>query len=84
MPLVTRVEDLKLRRVHETGRTTVSGRLIVEPDWFLREAAGEKQPEYPGLTMAEYRRRKQEQLKAVIIAAALLVLVLLAVGVWIL
>ena len=79
MGLVLRVDDLK-----KNQRQTVSGALIVEPDWFLREAAGVKRPECPGLTMAEYRTRKARRRRAIKQAAVVLAAVALIVAVFVL
>ena len=79
MGLVLRVDDLKKNQRH-----TVSGALIVEPDWFLREAAGVKRPEFPGLTMTEYRERKAKRRRAIKQAVLVLAAVGLVVAVWVL
>ena len=75
---VLRVEDL----THH--RRTVSGRLIVEPDWFLREAAGVRSPRHAGETMGQYRERKAKRRRVLIQAGWVLLTValLVAMRVW--
>lgn len=67
-------------------RRTASGAVIAEPDWFLKEAAGVREPEHPGETMTEYRARKAQEMrvyKAVAIGCAVLLAVAFALKSWV-
>lgn len=78
MPLALRVEDVRKQR------QTLSGCLFVEPDWFLREAAGVKQPIHAGETMSEYRERLAKRNRVLLLALFTLAAVAIAVGAWVL
>ena len=61
-------------------------RLLVEPDWFLYDAAGITVPRHPGETRAEYRARKERTMKVWhvgLLVVAVLLGVGIAIGVWV-
>ena len=76
MGMVLKVEDLKRRNGNKPYR------LKIQPDWFLREAAGIHIPQYPGLTMAEFRERKAKRWRAVKVALLILTAIGLLVMAW--
>ena len=73
-------------RIKTPARRLSPARLLIEPDWFLYDAAGITAPRHPGETRAEYRARKERVMKVWhvgLLAVTVLLGMGIAIGCWV-